>query len=164
MPHCWKSRVTTLNSIVYFRLKWFQTRTLVNQEVMHSLSMNMSVICIVSIIGLNFNIIRHWRHIHLSKLSHFIMNKYHKWNYWSKRCHFFHSGDFCLLLIAFVNSLDPGQDQWSVSTDLSVLIWIQTFWHSDSISESFFLLKNTSSFRWSYKVEYSIHLLSNFIK
>ena len=113
---------------MYFRLKWYQTRTLVNQEVMHSLSMNMSVICIVSI-GLNFNIIRHWRHIHLSKLSHFIMNT---WNYWSKHCHFLHSCDFCLLLIAFANSLDAGQDRRFVSTDLdpnhlTLIVFLKTF-------------------------------------
>ena len=39
---------------------------------------------------------------------------------------------FCHLLITFANSLDPDHDQ------MSVLIWIQTIWHSDSVPDFFF--------------------------
>ena len=44
------------------------------------------------------------------------------------------SGDFCRLLITFANSLEPDQV-------VSVLIWIQTVCHSDSIAERIFLKK-----------------------
>ena len=53
-------------------------------------------------------------------------------------------GDFRDLLITFVNSLDPDQDRQNVCPDLdilSVLIWIQTVWHPDSLPELIFDLR-----------------------
>ena len=60
------------------------------------------------------------------------------------------SSDFCLLLITFAISLDPDQDRQNVGPDpdrqirtdkMSVLIWIQTVWHYNSVPEFLFLKK-----------------------
>ena len=52
------------------------------------------------------------------------------------------SGDFCRLLITFASNLDPDQDRQNVNSD--ILIWIQTIWHSDSVSQRFFFLGNNN--------------------
>ena len=41
---------------------------------------------------------------------------------------FLASGEFCCLKITFASSLDPDQNR---QNKMSVLLWIQTIWHSD---------------------------------
>ena len=47
--------------------------------------------------------------------------------------YFLANGDFCHLLITFANNLDADEDD-----KMSVLIWIQTVCHADSVPERIF--------------------------
>ena len=80
-----------------------------------------------------------WNSVNKSKFNHFTskVNKLAAVPSVVKNNSLPASGNFCHLLITFANSLDPVQDGQNVGPDQ-----VKTVWHSDGITERFFLNVN----------------------